>query len=395
MGRGVLARGRAVAAMGCAGLAALLAGCTGAPAATVTVSGRTLAVYASQPPGGGDQQSSDILAAEQLALTQAGGQAGKFKVRLVKLNGRELSDNARSAVEDKTSIAYLGEVVPGTTTESVAITNEVDLLEVSPTDTAAFLTEPSAVVSGAPDKFYPSSKNYGETFARVVPTTTQEAKALVQAIGTLRVSKLYVASDGQPYGAAVAGSLAQDAGSGLTVVKGPATAAGFKRSRADAMFLGASSTSAAAHLFAAAAAASPNAKLFAPSALYTDAFISSLPLSVQRNVYVSSPGFLPADLPPAGRRFVADFKTAYRRDPAPTAIFGYEAMSAVLDVIRVAGPSANVRGKIVQSFRGIRNRPSALGTYSLSGGDTNLAPFVLARIQSGALVPFKFLQIQG
>jgi ABC-type branched-subunit amino acid transport system substrate-binding protein len=381
--------------MGCAGLAALLAGCTGAPAATVTVSGKTLAVYASQRSGGGSEQSSDVLAAEQLALTQAGGQAGKFKVRLVKLSGRELSDNARSAVEDKTSIAYLGELIPGTTAQSVAITNEVDLLEVSPTDTAAFLTQPSAAVPGAPDDFYPSSKNYGETFARVVPTTTQEAKALVQAIGSLRVSKLYVASDGQPYGASIAASVAQDAGSGLAVVRGPATAAGFKHSGADAMFLGSGSASAAAHLFAAVGTASPNAKLFGPSALYTDGFISSLPVGAQHNVYVSSPGFLPADLSPAGRKFVADFKTAYGRDPAPTAIFGYEAMSAVLDVIRVVGPSANVRSKIVAGFRGIRNRPSALGTYSLSGGDTNLAPFVIARIQSGALVPFKFLPIQG
>jgi branched-chain amino acid transport system substrate-binding protein len=395
MGSGVLARSRAVAAIGCVGLATLVAGCTGAPAATVKVSGTTLAVYASQPPGRGDQQSGDVVSAEQLALTQAGGQAGKFKVRLVKPNGRELSENARSAVEDKSSIAYLGELVPGTTTQSVAITNELDLLQVSPTDTASFLTEPSPAITGAPSKFYPSSKNYGETFARVVPTTTQEAKALVEAMGSLHVSKLYVASDGQSYGAAIADSVAQDAGSGLSVVKGPATAAAFKRSGADAMFLGASSAGAAARVFAAVAAASPNAKLFGPSALYADAFIASLPVGVQRNVYVSSPGFLPADLTPAGRRFVADFRVAYGHDPAPTAIFGYEAMSAILNEIRIAGPNANQRSRIVQGFRGIKDRPSALGTYSISGGDTNLAPFVLARIQSGALVPFKFIQIQG
>jgi len=165
--------------VGCAALAAILSGCTGTPNATITVNGKSLSVYASQPPGGGDQQSSDVLAAEQLALTQAGGQAGKFKVRLVKLNGREISDDARTAIEDQTSIAYLGELVPGTSAVSVPITNEVDLLEVSPADTAAYLTQQTPTVSGAPGKFYPASKSYGESFARVVPTTAKEAKALV------------------------------------------------------------------------------------------------------------------------------------------------------------------------------------------------------------------------
>jgi branched-chain amino acid transport system substrate-binding protein len=395
MGSGVLARGRAVAVMGCVALAAILAGCTGAPNATIAVNGKSLAVYASQPPGGGDAQTNDLLAAEQLALTQAGGQAGKFKVRLIKVSGREVSDDARTAIEDQTSIAYLGELVPGTSAVSVPITNEVDLLEVSPADTAAYLTQPDPAVPNSPGKFYPSSKNYGDTFARVVPNTTTEAKALVQGMEALHVSRLYVASDGQAYGSTIAAAVAQDASHGLTVTRGPATAAGFVRSHADAMFLGASSRSAAAHVFAAVAAASPSVKLFAPSALYADELVLNLPAGVQRNVYVSSPGFLPADLSPAGRKFVDDFKSAYGRVPAPVAIFGYEAMAAVLDVIRQAGSSANVRRDIVQDFRGIRNRPSALGTYSLSGGDTNLASFVIARIQSGALVPFKFFQISG
>jgi len=44
MGRGVLARGRAVAVVGCAALAAILSGCTGTPNATITVNGKSLSV---------------------------------------------------------------------------------------------------------------------------------------------------------------------------------------------------------------------------------------------------------------------------------------------------------------------------------------------------------------
>src|SRR5579859_4188765 len=107
-------RTRAVSLLACALLALLIAGCASsanAGSSVITVSGTRLTVYASQPPGGsGGQQATDTLDAEQLALQQAGGKAGRFTVRLVKLDGRELSANARTAVEDQTAIAYLGEL---------------------------------------------------------------------------------------------------------------------------------------------------------------------------------------------------------------------------------------------------------------------------------------------
>ena len=67
----------------CAGAAGLaLAGCSStatAGSSAVVVNGSTLTVYASQPPSGsGGQPASDMLDAEQLALSQAGGKAGKY-----------------------------------------------------------------------------------------------------------------------------------------------------------------------------------------------------------------------------------------------------------------------------------------------------------------------------
>src|ERR1700761_8462056 len=90
-------------------LALALAGCAARTNSAVTVSGTTLTVYASQPPGGGGQTAADVLDAEQLALQQNGRSVGKFTVRLVKLDGKEISDNARRAVQNSTAIAYLGE----------------------------------------------------------------------------------------------------------------------------------------------------------------------------------------------------------------------------------------------------------------------------------------------
>ena len=169
------------APIACGLLAALaLAGCATQTNSAVTVPGKALTIYASQPPGGaGGQTAADVLDAEQLALRQAGSTVGKFTVKLVTLHGKEISDNARKAVQDSTAIAYLGEIEPGTSQASVQITNELGLLEVSPTDTAAYLTETVPVVSGSPSTFYPSRSTYHETFARMVPNSAQEAKAIL------------------------------------------------------------------------------------------------------------------------------------------------------------------------------------------------------------------------
>jgi branched-chain amino acid transport system substrate-binding protein len=369
------------AATACGLLAALaLAGCATQTKSAVTVSGTTLTIYASQPPGaGGAQTAADVLDAERLALKQAGTTVGKFSVRLVTLHGKEISDNARRAVQNASAIAYLGEIEPGTSQDSVQITNELGLLQVSPTDTAAYLTEAVPVISGSPTTFYPSRSTYHETFARVVPNTSQEAKAITSEMHSLGLTKLYVADDGSPYGATITSEVRADAGKqGLSLVSGAAGA--------DAVFYGGNSIVRATRALDRAAAAAPTVKLFAPSALYDDAFVAGLSSAAQKNLYVSSPGFTPGTLSPAGRQFVTAFRSAYGHVPGPQAIFGYEAMSAVLAVLKQAGVDAGSRAAVVSDFRGLHNRQSVLGTYSISSGDTSLAPFVFGRPRGGRLV---------
>ncbi len=374
--------GRPAAAwLGAIAAVILFAGCSTTPgASSVSVTGQTLAIYASQPPGGGGQIAADVIDAEQLAFQRNGSSIGRFHLQFTKLHGAELSDNARTAIQNKTAIGYLGELAPGTSEMSLPINNELDLLQVSPTDTAVYLTQPTAAVSGAPSNYYPSRSNYHETFARVVPTTAQEAKALVVEMQTLHLSRLYVGSDGSPYGASIALEVRQDAPShGLTLVSS-ATAA-------DAVFYGGSPGSAARAALDQAAAASPDAKLFAASALYDDAFVAGLSAGAQKNLYVSSPGFSARTLTPAGRQFVAAFRSAFGHVPAPQAIFGYEAMSALLAVLKEAGANANNRAVVVADFRSLHDRQSVLGTYSITGGDTSIAPFIFASPHAGRLVP--------
>jgi branched-chain amino acid transport system substrate-binding protein len=365
-------------------LAALaVAGCSSQTNSVVSVTGTTLTIYGSQPTGGaGGQTAADVIDAEKLALKQNGSKVGKYTVTFVPLNGKELSDNPRTAIQNQSAIAYLGEIEPGTSQISVEITNELDLLQVSPTDTAVYLTQPTAAVPDAPGHYYPDSSSYHETFARVVPNTAQEAKAIVAEMQSLHLSKLYVGDDGQPYGASIALEVRQDAPAhGLTVVSSP--------SGADAVFYGSNSVSAATTAVDQAADQSPGAKLFVPSALYLSSFVSGLSAAAQHNLYVSSPGFSSSTLTPAGRQFESAFAAAWGHTPVPQAIFGYEAMASVLAVLKEAGGSADDRGTVVSDYRALKNRQSVLGTYSIVDGDTTIAPFVFARVQSGTLVPIR------
>ena len=71
-------------------------------------------------------------------------------------------------------------------------------------------------------------------------------------------------------------------------------------------------------------------------------------------------------------------------------------MQALLSVIQKAGASANNRTTIQKDFFAIRNRASALGTYSIDAkGDIDVAPFVISRVRSGQLTPYRFVSEQG
>jgi branched-chain amino acid transport system substrate-binding protein len=386
--RTVLARGRALAGCACAALAVALTGCTAPSGSSVTVSGKTLTIYVSAPVGGaGGSTARDVLDAEKLAFDQAGGQIGGFQLKYFELTGGKLSDHARTAIQDTTAIAYLGEVVPGTSGDTVGITNAQDLLQVSPTDTAAELTQSVPQVPSSPDYYYESLKTNGATFARVTPTTKSEAKALVQEMQSLGITKLYVTDDGSPYGSVVAGEVSTAAaGAGLKSTQGAPQPSSVSAAAADGVFMGTADPAAATRLFDAVVAGSPRIKLFAPSALDYDEFAQGLNPAAQRNLTISSPGFSASDLPATAQsQFVALFEAKYEHAPAPQAIFGYEAMSAVLAVLREAGAQANNRSTVVRDFYAIKNRSSVLGTYTITGGDTNLTPFVFLGVSAGHL----------
>lgn len=381
----VRARRRAVVAPVMLALAALvIAGCaTGASASTssVTAKGSTLTIYLSAPAGySADPALLDIVDAERLAFAARARQAqAHFHLRLRVVSAATVSDNARTAIQDRSAIAYLGELIPGSSGATIGITNALDLLQVSPSDTALELTQRTPAIPGAPKSYYESLSAYGKTFARVVPNSAQEARADAAELARLGVRSVYITGDGSPYSIAFAYALRHDLPAGVTVDH---SAVG-----AGAIFYTGVSPALAARDFAAGAAASPNAILFGTSPLALQGGLGALGRSLARHVYVSQPGFLGADAPAAARAFASAFAKVYGHVPATEAVFGYEAMSAVLRAIEQAGAHANDRATVIKDFFHLHVASSVLGSYAIdAGGDTSIHPFVVDRIRAGQLV---------
>lgn len=332
----------------------------------------------------------DAVDAAQLAYSHQSSEVKDYKLRLEVVKRGKVSDIAREAIQDGSAIAYLGELQPGFSDQTVGITNALDLLQVSPTDTALELGQATPAVADSPHHYFESWSTYHRTFARVVPNSAQEATALVAEMHALGVTNLWVENDRSDYGRALGAAVEVDAHKAqITVSKSESSAA--------AIFYASDSPTAAAAYFNKAAATNSSAKLFGPSALDSPAFTSHVNSSAGRRVYVTIPGLMPSAQNAQAQKFASAFQAQYHHAPSTQAPFGYEAMSALLSVLKQAGHGANSRSTVVKDFLGLKDRHSVLGTYTINSGsgNTSLDAFVVARLNNGTLTPVRAAPTQG
>jgi branched-chain amino acid transport system substrate-binding protein len=375
---------------------------------------RTVTIYSSLPlHGPGREGSQDMVNAIKLALEEAGGKAGALTVTYVSLDSstREdamwtsdrVLDNARQAVRDINAIAYIGERDSAATALSLTLTNEGNLLQVSPTSAYDGLTRPGGVRTGEPERFYPSGRR---TFARMVPPDHVQASALVGYMKTEGVHKLAMLGDRDFDGGGLADQVSRAAAAqGIEVVdkgridatKGDLAdhAADVAATGADAFLFAGESGTGAARIFQAVAAAAPRMLLFGPGAVADATFIGTLSPAIQRRVRITTPTLPPRLLPASARAFRVRFRVAFGRQPAPEALLSYEATEAILSAIRAAGAKGNDRSAVIRAFFAIHDRHSVLGTYSIDRyGDTSLSTFAGNRLRRSRLVLDKVLEVR-
>lgn len=199
MARGPLAGSRVLTACLClAGALGMgVGGCGASGSNDVTVSGQRLTIYLSAPANLPAQSTArDVIDAEKLAFQQLSGGVRGFTLRLRVTTANKVSTNARAAIEDSTSIAYLGEVQGESSTDSLGITNAQELLQVSP-----------AEAPSAPTKDFESFGTYSRTFASMAPG--QDPQALLAGSAARTFAGAFRSSYGHaPSSAAIFGYVA-------------------------------------------------------------------------------------------------------------------------------------------------------------------------------------------
>lgn len=319
----------------------------------------TLTIYLSAPLSGPRASDGrDVADGARLALTDAGGEAGGVEVHLEVLDDAAAggSDpaatgaNARTATEDTTAIAYVGELESGASRTSIPITNQAGMLQVSPGAGAEDLTRDSLGSSAVPDV----QSSGDRTFARVIPSDREQGEAAAVWMAGEGISTVTVADDGSDYAAALVSGLEAPADAPAI---GPDGQALFQAAESPGL---------------------PEGGGIGERGIYgTDAQLppgGEVRFAGSRStpVRLVSAALDPTQLPPGADDFLAAFEEENDREPGRYAAYGYEATAAILAAIGDAEDPTD-RGDVVDAFFGIEDRDSILGAYSIDEvGNTTL-----------------------
>jgi branched-chain amino acid transport system substrate-binding protein len=352
----------------------------------------SVTIYSSLPLQGDSRRvTQDVVNAEKLALAEAGGRGGGIPIHFVSLDDAtaaagkwdpgQVFANAREAAQDNTTIAYLGEFNSGGSAISIPVLNEAGIPQVSPSNTYVGLTRSRGGDRGEPDKYYPTGVR---TYVRVAPADHLQAAALAKYMRLRGVRRLFVLDDREIYGRGIARLVRARARHEHIRVVGAAGIDRFgdvgralrrriKRSRADAMFFGGITDNGAPTLFNTLHRLRPRLKLFGPDGVAEESFTRRLTKGTRARTRITDPALNRRAYQAAARSFVRRFRAKYHHTPSAYGVYGYEAMSLVLDAMNRAAPHANDRQAVLAVLFATRDRTSVLGRYSIdSNGDTTL-----------------------
>jgi branched-chain amino acid transport system substrate-binding protein len=339
-----------------------------------------LTVYVSAPLSGpGRAEGQDVADGARMALADAGGEAGGVEVRAEYLDiaGRNESRfdpvtaaaNARTASEDSTTIAYVGELDSGASRTSTPILNEAGILQVAPGSGAEDLVRAGAVGDDVPLEVQPTG---ARTFARLVPSDGQVGGAIAGWIaGDFEADEVTVSAQGE-YGQEVLEGFEDEAAvEGLDLRRdgGVFPYSAVVRAQAEIGTLGmltGQSPIPGRRLVRRLLARMADVPVFFPDAVLAG---DSRP---ERSVFVASAHLDPTQLPAAGQDFAAAFTDEYGRAPNRFAAYGYEAMASILAAVDRADDPLD-RASVVGAYFDGTERDSVIGAYSVTDtGETTL-----------------------
>ncbi len=394
--------------------APVLASCGGTAVSGASEAvGSQLAIYSSLPLQGREAAvSRQIVDGETLALAETGGRVGPFKVGYVSLDDSNESNgrwdpgisatNAKTAAEDTSTIAYIGDLDSGATAITLPLMNAAGILQVSPASPYVGLTSSRDAGQDEPERFYPSGKR---TFGRLQPGDPVEAAAQVRLMSALGVHRVYVLDNEEPFAAPLAELVAEDAArAGIEVAAHDslATPGGtlysgevekVVHSQAQAVFFAGGGGPGAVALWQQLHDADPDLLLLGSRALAETSFTSQIGAAAG-STYLTTPLLALDEYPPSARRVLAASSRQFGGEAGPWVLYGYEAMSVVLDSIRSAGVRGNVRRVVTERFFATSDRSSVIGRYSIDAdGETTLSRYGVDRVVGGRPVFYRAIEV--
>jgi branched-chain amino acid transport system substrate-binding protein len=372
------------------------------------ISGSKLTIYASVPlQGASGSQGKAIENGAGLALDQVGGKVGKYSIDYKRLDDSlastgaadegKAAQNAREAVSNKNTIGYIGEYNSGISKVTIPILDKAGIAQISPANTYVGLTtnKPGSE-AGEPNKYYPAGKR---NYARIVPIDTIQAAALVSAAKEAGCTSATVWNSKTTYSAGLARNV---------VMTGPKTglkidanegidpkAANYRslaaKIKSDCFIYTGEIESNGVQAVKDAASASSVKSLFAGDGMCLNDTADpkkGIPANLAPRFKCTIATLDPKAFGPEGKKFFKDYSAKFNvASPDPYAIYGYEAMSLMLDAIKRASAKGDLtRQAVVDAIFATKNRNSVLGTYSIDqNGDTSLADYGLYGISNGKL----------
>ena len=277
--------------------------------------------------------------------------------------------NAKLAAQDPTTIGYVGEFNSGASAISIPILNRLGIPQISPASTAVGLTSSGpGSAPGEPEKYYPTGVR---TFARVVPSDAVQAQAQVRMQESEGCTKTYVLDDGEVDGHDSATSFTLAAQRSSIRVVGSQSfdpkatdysslPTAIATTGANCVLISAITESNAVAVTKQIAQSLPHVKLFGSAGVgestFTDSRQGGIPDAIDPRVLISVPTLDPSAYPASAQAFYAAYTRAYGT-PQPYAIYGYEAMSLMLNSIARATDGGRDAGRPFEGRKGAVRDP--------------------------------------
>ena len=358
--------------------------------------------------GSAKQQSDTIVRGIRMAIDEAGGRVGPFRIEYLDLDdstaaaGQWTSEaeaaNARRALQDPDVCVYIGTYNSGAAKVSMPILNLGDLLMVSPANTAVGLTKPGLGEPGEPGVYRPTGRiNY----VRVVPADDLQGPLSADWAKKRGVRKVCILDDNEVYGKGLADLFDERCREiGIEVLghdsidsraqEFKSLMASIKAAGPDLVYFGGTTQSKGGQLAKDMASAGIGAMLMVPDGCREQVFIDSAgATNLEGRCFVTFGGLPPEKLTGKGSEFVNRYRAKFGETPEAYAVYGYEAACVALQAIRDAG--AKNRRAIADAALAIRDFDGAIGHWGFDrNGDTTLKTLTVSVVKQGK---FEFEEI--